>query len=310
MPTLRSCTRRRLRLAASVLTLTWAAHAGAQSSVPPSAADADVAAARALFHEAVEDAREGRWGEARERYARSLALHDDAVTRYSLAVTDVELGRLVEARDGFRAYLTQTEHSPRGREYRDAATRALAAMEPRVPSLAIDVTPSDVEPSILVDGAPAAGSRFELDPGPHWIEVTARGYVRHTEDVTLTEGEDRMLSVRLTALAEPSGDATDNVEDGFPTGPVILMAAGGAVGLTGLGVGLAAVGRASGRPDDDPALDGIRRQATAGDVMAIVGAAAAAGGLVWWLVDDDAGSTHDDIAVGLTPTAAHLRVAF
>ena len=87
--------------------------------------------------------------------ARSLALHDDAVTRYSLAVTDVELGRLVEARDGFRAYLTQTEHSPRGREYRDAATRALAAMEPRVPSLAIDVTPSDVEPSILVDGAPA-----------------------------------------------------------------------------------------------------------------------------------------------------------
>lgn len=295
-----------------MLTLTWAAHAGAQTPAPPPGASADIEAARALFREAVDDARQGRWNEARDRYARSLALHDDPVTRYSLAVTDLEIGRLVEARDGFQTYLAQTERSSAGRDYRDDAHRALDALEPRVPSIEVTIAPPDVESSILVDGTPIAGRRFDLDPGPHWIEVTADGYARHTEDVTLREGEHRTLSVTLDAVEPsvlPTAEPPERPGDAFPTGPVVLMAAGGAVGLTGLGVGLAAVGRASGRADDDPALEGIRRQATAGDVMAVVGVAAAAGGLVWWLVDEDR-ETHDAVALGVTPTAAHLKLTF
>ena len=96
-------------------------HAGAQSAK-------DVETARAMFVEASRLADEGRWEEARVRYQLSLRLKRAAITFYSLGVVDKELGRLVEARESFRAFLD--EPSTAGTKgFEEPARQALAEID-------------------------------------------------------------------------------------------------------------------------------------------------------------------------------------
>lgn len=287
--------------------------------------EADVDAARAHFQEAVEFAKQGRWAEARRRYERSLELKDDPITRYSLAVVQAELGELTEARQGLRTYLQRTESLPPDEpkaEYRPAAADAIRSLDQRIARLRVTVTPPTADSTVLVDGKSIDRWPMDLDPGSHWVEVVAPGHQRVTESLQLSEGQRKNVSLQLLQLersplaprvaAAPKSATTELASDdggGSSTGPIILMVAGGATSLVGLGVGLGAVGRASSHHEDDPQMGGIRAQAVAGDVLAIVGATAAAGGLVWWLTGDD-DEQAQDAALSVAPGGASLQVRF
>jgi hypothetical protein len=112
---------RLLGLVLTALTLLAAGRADAQG-------DKDVATARAVFVEASKLAEQGRWEEARLRYLLALRLRRAAITFYSLGVVDKELGRLVEARESFRAFLDEPSTSAT-KGFEEPARQALAEID-------------------------------------------------------------------------------------------------------------------------------------------------------------------------------------
>lgn len=127
--------------------------------------DKDVETARAVFVEASMLAEQGRWAEARERYLLSLRLKRAAITFYSLGVVDRELGRLVDARESFRAFLDEPS-APGTKGFEEPARQALAEIdaqlaaerraESNMASPSVPVAPSPSVPVALSPSVPVA----------------------------------------------------------------------------------------------------------------------------------------------------------
>lgn len=76
---------------------------------------------------------------------------------------------------------------------------------------------------ITVDGEPvgaAPATRDGLQPGDHIVEVTAAGYNRSQQTVSITAGQQRVISVELSAVAASSGSVR---VIGGPRGAVVTV---------------------------------------------------------------------------------------
>lgn len=278
---------------ASLLTLALMATLviGAPTAAAQSAAD--VAAARELFIEGSQLGRAGRWEQARDRFARSLELKRAAITLYSLGVAQMSIGQHVEALESFRAFLAEPV-TDTTTTYVDPARGAIDELERRVAHLDIDVRPANAEGLVIsvdrVDVPSAAlGLPRLVNAGKHIVRARAPGYASRTAAITVAEAETKAVVLVL----RPEGVAVDPAPDAatsgdFPTGPVLVMASGGVVAATGIGVGLAGVAEAGDAPHaDSPEADRARTKATVGDVLAAVGVGAALAGFLWLILDDD-----------------------
>jgi hypothetical protein len=304
-----------------VATLALVSPASAQSP-------ADVALARQLFNEGLELSKAGKWEDAREKLARSLALKRAAITLYTLGVAEMKSGHPVAALEHLHAFVA-LPREPGTERFVEPAKKAIADMEARVGRVTIAVTPagaSDLE--VTVDGVtvpPAALDHARIvDPGDHVIAAKAPGYrpaeqrvsvapsakmdVKLTLDPLPAEAAPKQVAPEPARAAEPPPTLLPKDESEAPSflGPALMMGIGAAIAGAGIAVGLVAVQRAEDAPaSEGPEADEARAMALGGDIGAGVGGLVAGAGFIWLLVL--LGQSPDSESTALSPHGLKLR---
>ncbi len=182
---------------------------------------ADKATARQLATEGIQLYRDKSYDKALEKLNRAESLYDAPPHLLYIARSYVALGQLVEGAEAYRR-LVRAE-LPAGSPAAFATAvgegeKELSELEPRIPSLKIDVAPSDASDlTVTVDGKPfnvaALGVERPTNPGKHVIEARARGYTVQTKEVELAESKSDAIAFALVAdpnapQLAPSGAAT------------------------------------------------------------------------------------------------------
>ncbi len=197
-------TRRPLR-AATAASLLLACALAAQPSFAQS--DADRAAARSLAEEGIRLQGAGRHAEALERLRRAQALFDAPTHLLLIAEEQAALGQLVEAAETYRALARRPASDQAAfRRAQEKGATALAALEPRVPGLVVEVTPASVRDlRVTLDGValPLAliGVERPTNPGEHSLEASAPGYTSATARVKLEPSAHRTARLTLQPVA-------------------------------------------------------------------------------------------------------------
>jgi len=189
-----------LPLAALLLPLLTAA--SAQGS------DADRAAARILAQQAKEalDARD--YAAAADRFARADALVHAPTLMLGLARADVGLGKWIAALDVYNRILREGASPGAPRPFFDAlkdARAELDALEPRVPSVIIEVVGAATKVTLDGEVVPAAvlGMNRPVDPGDHLIRAEGAGLVPAEAKVKATERNVETVTLKLELPAPP-----------------------------------------------------------------------------------------------------------
>ena len=219
--------------------------AGAQVS------DADRATARTLAQQG-QDALEAKdWATAVERFGRADALVHAPTLMLGLARAEVGHGRWVAALEHYSRILREgvgTNAPPAWSKALQDAQKELAALEPRVPTVVIEVKGPASSPGaplaarVTIDGVlvptAALGVNRPVDPGLRTLRAEADGFAPVELKLTMAEGKVERVSLQLEiAQAKP-------VLDGQATPEAPSSAAGSPLrtaGFVGLGVGGAAL---------------------------------------------------------------------
>lgn len=258
------------------------AHAG--DPVEPSAAD--IATAREMFREGARLASEEKWEEALDAYQRSMALRPSNLTRYSIAVVQERLGKLIEAMENLREFIV-SDHDSTTRRYVPAAQETLQNLEGRIGRVKVVIpgNPRGAQVKIDDDLLPdaAIGIFRPTDPGHRRVEARVPGYAPFVKEVDLQEGAAIEVVVRLS----PPGSSDETEEGTSESGAVsstnkskttgmILTIGGAGVFVAGLGVGIYGYSKAkSAETSDSSEADTARTTALIGDIGMGVGLVAA-----------------------------------
>ena len=265
------------RTAAIVLAIgLFAATAGAQAPSP-----ADVATARDLFREAATLAQTDKWEAALDKYERSMALRPSPLTRYSIAVAQSHVGRLVEASENLRTFLQEADADLH--TYRSPARNLLASVQPRFAKLEVRIPGDPRGAKVIIDGqgipAAAVGISRPTNPGNHKVEVRVDGHAPFYAQVSLTDGEQRVILVQFDTLAPIAAPPHANVPPramSSRTVGLVVLTAGGGVFAAGAGLGAAGYFKAKASPTSDGGdASTARTLALVGDISMGVGIVAA-----------------------------------
>jgi hypothetical protein len=192
---------------ASALVLLGALALCAPGLAQPATDDAARVAARKLGYDGIEAYNAGDFALASERLEAAYA---------TLAVPSLGLwsaralskrGRLVEAAERYRIVSTLPVPDT-NREVHEAALREAAEeraqLLPRIPLLTIEVHGHPQGGVVTLDGRAlpdaSLGAGLPVDPGPHHIELSARGRTVQ-RDVVLREGERMSVQLELYEVA-------------------------------------------------------------------------------------------------------------
>jgi hypothetical protein len=287
---------------------------------------ADVAAARELFVAGSKLSKEGRWEEAKERFAKSLALKPAPITLFSLGIAQQHSGELVEALESFRAFLIARDAATT--DYRQPAEQAVAELERRVARIQIRIDPPNANGlRVRIDDVDVNIAALDLprlvNPGHRTFRAQADGYEPAISAIDVAEGQSGDITLSLAPVFVDEATATVAAPDAivsppeqggtFPILPVSLMGGGALVFGVGLTVGIIGLGEASDAPAaEGPEADAARTKGIVADVMMGVGGAAVGLGLVLLIValNDDGSDTivalgdDGDTVAALKPWAA------
>jgi hypothetical protein len=211
---------RRWWVVLSVLLVPAGARADAPASTP---SEAQVQAARSLFHEARELHRAGKLDEALEKALAAYHTAPTPVTAMEAGTLLVDLGHIVEARDLLRsvsALPVSPRESDKGREARQQAVTLAASLDARIPKIALAARPAGA--TVLLDGRPSsldAGAWQGVDPGVHVLVVVVDGRTCTTINVTLAESEERTIDLRDVASTCARDRATEVAAGPPPPAP-------------------------------------------------------------------------------------------
>jgi tetratricopeptide (TPR) repeat protein len=213
--------------------------------------EAEIAVARELFDEAQMLQKEQRWVEAADKLRQAISVKDTPGLRYHLAHVEVQMGLLVEALVNYQRAEELLRSGAKGKDVERLLEPAQQAVRERVPTLSL-VLPSDAEGVELeIDKKAVAplliGGPIPLNPGSHWIVVTAAERQQFKLQVMLDEKEERVIRVDLPPL-QPK--RPQPVEDSRPSGRqdpradthelrTYVLIGETAFTLTALGVGIA-----------------------------------------------------------------------
>ena len=230
----------------ALLLLLIATPAAAQEEEEP-----EVDRARALFVEGADHASAMRWGDALDRFEASADMQPHAGTTYNIGICYRALGRYTVARRAFSKALAQHEAGDgeldatlldNTKTYLAETERVLATLEvtlsPASARIAVDGRPLQKEGATLVAGLAAAGpgavppkARFTMvvDPGPHVIVVSRKGYEDIVVRRTVAPGSEGALDLvlerlpgelKVRASTDRAAVALDGVDVGYA--PVIV----------------------------------------------------------------------------------------
>ncbi len=298
-------------------------------------ATTDLAAARALFAQAEEDERAGRWADALEKLRRASTVKMTPGLRFHIALCEEKTGHLVAALEDYSAAQAAARLAD-NREVLGLVGEPLLALKVRVPTLTITLpaafTGRDARAEVRLDGAVVSaasiGVPVPVDVGSHTIQAVAPGQAPYTATVTVVERQGSSVEVRfvpLAAFAQPAvatvGGARSSVAtpaehpEPHRSRTLAIAATAGAVVLVAGGVGAFAAagsdqsywqgqcqgkGPGCGNPTPVRAWDAVALGAW------VAGAGAGVLAVVLWSAPDGAGRT----AVGGGPGSLWLRQTF
>jgi hypothetical protein len=193
---------------------------------------------------------EGRLGEARAAYRRSLEVFPTAAAAFNLAVATSEAGEAAAA-DAICAALVRGEHGPLDVDL-DQRVRSLRSMlAPRLATLLIHARGSRAI-RLTVDGrsvgTPAAGepALVRVDPGAHVVRASAPSRIPAERSLSAAAGSRHSVSLDLLPVAPPGDRERDETSGFFASAWVWIVAA---VVVAGAAVTLAVV---LGADDSEP----------------------------------------------------------
>jgi hypothetical protein len=196
--------RRAAAVALAMALLAAPLRARAQPTTAPT--EEQVEAARALYKEARELHRRGHLKEAIDRALEAYRVASTPVTALEAGRLLVEAGRLVEARDVVRSVAllpVSPRESDKGRDARQQAVSLGAALDGRIPKVAVAERPRDLD--VVLDGRalpPSEGAAWQgVDPGSHALVVRDGERTCTTIAVVLAEGEARTIDLHDAAIA-------------------------------------------------------------------------------------------------------------
>ncbi len=177
---------------------------------------ADRATARELATAGIKLYRAGNYKDALDKLTRAEALYDAPVHLLYIARCQVKLGKVVEGAETYRKLgrVNLAANAPAAfKDAQDSGAKELAALEPQIPALHVEVDPANVnDMDVVIDGEhlPAAvvGIDRPADPGKHTIRVTAPGFEAAETTVELKLGEKKPVKLALkpaTGGAAPAG---------------------------------------------------------------------------------------------------------
>lgn len=214
------------RLTAGLLALA----VGAQSVPVWAQTDDERAGARAAASEGAKAFNESRWADAIDLFTRAQSLVKAPPHLLYIARSHEKLGQLVKARENY----LQIKRTPIAadapaafKEAQEAAATELAALEPRLPYVTVNVQGAGAaQYTVTQDGVqiPSAlvGVPRPVDPGEHKFQAVAKDMESEVATVTVKEGAKE--SVALTLVAKPGAGAAAPAGGSEPGGPA---AAGG-----------------------------------------------------------------------------------
>lgn len=272
----------------------------------PAHAQLDPAAAREHLKQGYALRKEGRCNDAIVHFVESVRLDPTAKALLNLAQCEQETGMLgeavkhaVDARDRARS-----ENQP---ELLALAEEQIAAIEKRLARLTIRLGGDHVsDVSVNRDGAtlgPASiGAALPISPGKHSIVVRAPGRTDRAYEVTLAEGDERVIDVEPGPVpAAPVVHDNPTPLDPPERGSIVPYLVGGA-GLVLVGVGTffgvrasdqwaeaqssCGTGCVAGGPAHALKAD-AETSATVSTATFVAGTAAVAAGVVLWFVMRD-----------------------
>lgn len=170
--------------------------------------------------------REGRPGDAAEALRRAHGIHQSPTVEVDLAAALTASGKLVEARKLFAKLAASTEPGVIWKRARDAAKKALADLDPRVPKLRVTIKGS-AGAAVTVDGANIpTDADVPLDPGDHRVVATADGFVTVERSVSLAAGKQEQVTLEMAATPAPAAPPEDSRGSRVPG--IVLLGVGGA----------------------------------------------------------------------------------
>ncbi len=203
---------RRVFLAFAALALSLALsgaltqRAAAQAPADPAAPTAaETTLAREQFRAGVSAARSGRWWEALTAFSRAYELAPRPLTLLNLAGAQVETGQLVEGAESYRRFIREADgHAA---EQIPAAQEALAAVEPRIARVRLEITNLARRDVVQLDEASLSeavlGAELPVNPGEHVVLVRRQSEEIGRESFQVEEGERRTSPVRLQLPLAP-----------------------------------------------------------------------------------------------------------
>ncbi len=311
---------------AAVIGLT-AGHARSQPTEAEKRADA-------LFEEGRALVEANRFADACPKFEESQRLDPGLGTLLNLAACYEQVGRLASALTAFRAAEEQARAAgPSEKKRESTAAERARAIESRVARLTITLASGDRPAGFAVtrDGVPVPavdfGRRIAVDPGTIVIAAAAPGHEPYSTDVVIAkDATTRTVDIPLLAPVGSKvggggdlgggdlgggdlgggdlgggdlGGGTDVIQPHKSPRKTIGVVVG-AVGLAGLGGGVALGLSAKGQyddvpctqnasppvgctPDEESRIDRARSRGTLGTIVGGVGVAAVAAGLVLYL---------------------------
>lgn len=210
--------------------------AGAAAAASPK----EKAEARTLINSAKKAMKEKRFADAEKALRRAAELDATAQTKIDLAAALAAEGKLVEASRVLHEVADGTVASPATKKARDQAKKALAAIEPRIPWIQVDVGgPSAGNALTTIDGKDVdASSEVPFDPGDHKVAASAEGFEAAEKSVSLREGAHEHLRLDLVPIVKAP---PPKVSGGSSAPAIAFLSLGGAGLIVGGAAGIAAL---------------------------------------------------------------------
>lgn len=177
----------------------------------PSAAD--VSAARELGRAGLRLADAGKCEQAVQTLGRAEKLYHAPTILGRLGECEIKLGKLVQGTEDLQRVVHEAlppNPPPQFVKARARAQKVLDDARPKIGRLKIVlVAPPKIEVTIKIDGEAVSsalvGEERPTDPGEHFVEATAPGYLKSSETVMLKEGgsDSVVLSLKVDPEAPP-----------------------------------------------------------------------------------------------------------
>ena len=188
---------------------------------------ADKATARQLATQGIQDYQQGKHAEALDLLQRAEQLYDAPVHLIYIARTQAALGKLIEASETYRRLVRTDLAAGAPQAFKDAVTDAhkeLQQLEPKIPSLRIEVNPTDAKGlQLKIDGevlsSAVIGINRPTNPGRHSVDAIAADFGAASATVDLASGAKQTVTLQLRPRPGAPAAASAAIQGTPPVAP-------------------------------------------------------------------------------------------